>query len=432
MGFKDLGCYGSDFYETPNIDRLARQGMRFTDAYAACPVCSPTRASILTGKYPARLNLTEWIGGSQKPTKYLEYMPLKEFTVAEALKEAGYATCSTGKWHLGHTPYFPEHQGFDVNIGGNRYGLPPSYFCPFASKRDPNRKVDVPCSKGDYLTDRLTDEAIEFIRQNKDKPFFVYLSHYAVHNPQQAKEKIIEKYKRKHKRMFKGDIKRFEVEDGIRYRCIQDDPVYAAMVESVDESVGRVLCTLDELNLSDNTIVFFMSDNGGLSTSEGSPTSNLPLKAGKGFLYEGGIREPMIVKWPGVVEAGRLCSEPVTSTDFYPTILQMASVPLRPEQHIDGLSLAGLLKGGEKLKRDALYWHYPHYSNQGGRPSGAIRSGDYKLIEHFEDNRIELYNLREDIGETNNLSNDLEDKAKVLSDKLNKWREEVEARMPTF
>jgi arylsulfatase A-like enzyme len=441
MGFKDIGCNGSSFYETPNIDRLAAGGMRFTDAYAACPVCSPTRASIMTGKYPARLNLTDYLIGRRRgkliPPEYIHQMPLEEVTIAEALKEAGYTTCFIGKWHLGGKPYWPEQQGFDVNIGGTGSGMPRSYFWPQWRGNPPIEGRD-----GEYLTDRLTDEALKFLEAEKDKPFLLYLSHYAVHIPLQAKKEMTEKYKAKAAR-HPAKEPRFLPEGRSKARQVQDHPVYAGMVESVDESVGRVMKKLEELVVADNTVVIFMSDNGGLSTAEGWPTSNVPLRAGKGWLYEGGIREPMIIKVGnagfrssrpsagGVVKPGSVCSEPVTSTDFYPTMLEMAGLPLKPKQHIDGVSLVPLLKGKKTLNREAIFWHYPHYGNQGGSPAGAVRAGDYKLIEFYEDNRAELYNLKKDISEKNNLAGKMPDKAAELRKMLQTWRKDVNAQMPT-
>ncbi len=429
MGFKDIGCNGSSFYETPNIDKLAGDGMRFTDAYAACPVCSPTRASIMTGKYPARLNLTDYLVGRRRgkliPPEYIHQMPLEEVTIAEALKEAGYTTCFIGKWHLGDKPYWPEHQGFDINIGGTRSGMPRNYFWPQWRGNPP-----IEGRAGEYLTDRLTDEALKFLEGKKDKPFLLYLSHYAVHIPLQAKKDMIEKYKAKAAKQPTKEP-RFLPEGSSKARQVQDHPVYASMVESVDESVGRVMKKLEDLGVADNTVVIFMSDNGGLSTAEGLPTSNLPLRAGKGWLYEGGIREPMIIKWPGVVKPQSVCSEPVTSTDFYPTMLEMADLPLKPKQHIDGVSLVPLLKGNQKLKRNAIFWHYPHYGNQGGSPGGAVRAGDYKLIEFYEDSRVELYNLKADIGEKKNLAGKMPGTAAELRKKLQTWRKDVHAQMPT-
>ena len=427
LGYMDIGAnYPQTFYETPNINRLAAQGMRFTEGYAACPVCSPTRASILTGKYPARLHLTNYIGGGKagklKPAPFVGRLVLEEVTIAEALKEAGYTTGFFGKWHLGGGASQPEYQGFDVNMGGNGSGFPPSYFSPYKNSMLP----DGP--DGEYLTDRLTDEALKFIETNKNKPFLVYLSHYAVHNPQQAKADLIEKYTAKAARL--PHVAGKEVLPGKQGRQVQNQPVYAAMIESLDDSVGRIAKRLTELKLDQNTIVMFMSDNGGLSTSEGSPTSNLPLLAGKGWLYEGGIREPMLIKAPGVTKAGALCNTPVISTDFYPTILELAGLPLKPKQHLDGVGLLPLLKGAA-LPQRPLFWHYPHYSNQGGGPCGAVRLGDMKLIEWYEDDRVELYNLKNDLGENNDLAAKMPDKAEALRTMLHDWRKTVNATMPT-
>lgn len=429
LGWADIGCYGSKFYETPNIDRLAKEGMRFTDGYAACPVCSPTRASIMTGKYPARLKLTNFLIGKRQgklnPPDYIHQMPLEEVTIAEALKEAGYVTCFVGKWHLGGEPYWPEHQGFDINIGGTSSGMPRSYFYPQWSGNPP-----IEGRPGEYLTDKLTDEALKFLEANRDKPFLLYLSHYAVHIPLQAKQNMIDKYQIK-AGSKPVDGPRFLPEGDTQARQVQDHPTYAGMVQSVDESVGRVMKKLVELGVADHTVVIFMSDNGGLSTAEGSPTSNVPLRAGKGWLYEGGIREPMIIKWAGVAKPGSICSEPVTSTDFYPTILEMAGLPLKSQQHIDGVSLTPLLKGNKSLDRKAIFWHYPHYSNQGSGPCGAVRAGDYKLIEFYEDSHLELYNLTEDVSEKNDLAKSMPDKAAELHRILKNWRQDVNAQMPT-
>jgi arylsulfatase A-like enzyme len=432
LGWTDVGCFGSSFYETPNINRLAREGMRFTDAYAACPVCSPTRASIMTGKYPARLGITQWIGGSDKPTEYQHYMALEEVTIAEALKEAGYATGFVGKWHLGDKAYYPEHQGFDINIGGDYSGAPPTYFYPYKRRNRALEMMPAGGEEGEYLTDRLTDESLKFLEANKDKPFLLYLSHYAVHTPIEAKEDLIEKYKQKAEKLPGRDGPKFvPVYGRYRTRQVQDHPAFAGMVQSVDESVGRVMDKLEELDVADNTVVIFMSDNGGLSTvPRQAPTSNLPLRAGKGWLYEGGIREPMIIKWPGVVKRGSICSEPVTSTDFYPTMLEMAGLPPRPKQHVDGVSLAPLLTGKGKLERKAIYWHYPHYHGSGNRPSGAVRAGDYKLIEWYEDKSIELYHLKNDISEKQDLTKKLPEKAAELQRMLHGWRRRMKARMP--
>lgn len=428
LGWRDLGCYGSAFYETPHLDRLAAQGMRFTDAYAACNVCSPTRASILTGKYPARLRITDWLPDRPdqklKRPNILNQLPLEEVTIAEALKEGGYATAFFGKWHLGGEKFFPEHQGFDLNVGGCDKGHPPSYFSPYKIPNLP----DGP--KGEYLTDRLTDEALKYIESAKDRPFFLYLSHYAVHNPQQAKPELVEKYRSKLSRLPPSSVPEFITDHGRQVRQIQNRPVYAAMIQSLDESVGRILAKLADLKLDDKTVVVFTSDNGGLSTAEGTPTSNLPLRMGKGWNYEGGVREPLLVKWPGVTQAGTLCREPMISTDFYPTFLEIAGLPARPRQHQDGASIASLLKGGALPERP-FFWHYPHYSNQGGGPGGAVRLGDFKLIEWFEDMRFELFNLRDDLGEQHDVAARMPEKAASLRRQLHDWRERVDAQMMT-
>jgi len=414
MGWADPTCYGNRDYETPNVDRLARDGMRFTDAYAACPVCSPTRASILSGKYPATLNLTDWLPGMH-PTdrkligpEFIRQLPLTEFTVAEALRRAGYATGSVGKWHLGGEGFLPEDQGFDVNIAGTAAGSPAGgYYLP--------NKMNLPSAEpGEYLTDRLSIEACQFIRANKHRPFFLYLAHHSVHTPIQGRPDLVEKYRAKF------------AAAAVNKNAVNKNAAYAAMMQSADESVGRVLDTLDEAGIAQQTIVFFMSDNGGLS----GVTSNAPLREGKGHVYEGGIREPMIVRWPGVVRRGTTCSVPVSSVDFYPTILAMAGVDPDPKQALDGESIVPLLKQTGRMQRDAIFWHYPHYSPQRGVPAGAVRRGDYKLIELYEDGRLELYNLAQDIGEQNNLAEKMPQKTAELHRLLVEWREAVAARMP--
>ena len=438
LGWTDLGCYGSTFYETPSIDRLATEGMRFTEAYAACPVCSPTRGSIMTGKYPARLGITQWIGGPNEPTPYRHYLPLEEVTIAEALKQAGYATGFVGKWHLStrdpdRAKYYPDRQGFDINIGGDFSGAPPTYFWPYSKRNRTLETMPPGGAEGEYLTDRLTDESLKFLDANKNRPFLLYLSHYAVHTPIESKQALTDEYKAKAEKLPRKDGPRFaEVYGRYKTRQVQDNPAYAGMVQSVDESVGRVMNKLAELGVAGNTAVIFMSDNGGLSTvAREGPTCNLPLRAGKGWLYEGGIREPMIIKWPGVVRPGGVCSEPVTSTDFYPTMLQMTGLPLLPKQHVDGVSIVPLLKGTGKLKRKAIYWHYPHYHGSGNKPSGAIRAGDYKLIEWYEDNSIELYNLKDDIGEKDDLAGSMPEKAAELRKLLHRWLKQTKATVPT-
>lgn len=442
LGWTDTGIYGSTFYETPNIDALAASGMRFTDAYAASPVCSPTRASILTGKYPARLNITDWIGGAQRgmllPAEYDHQLPLEEVTIAEVLREAGYATGFVGKWHLGDDPYLPEAQGFDLNVGGHGAGQPASYFYPYRAPEGRSDYWDVPHltggSDGEYLTDRLTDEALRFVEANRERPFLLYLAHYAVHTPIESKPDLRERYRAKADALPPPDGPAFVEESGRAFtKRRQDHPAYAGMVQSVDESVGRVVTRLAELGIAERTIVIFMSDNGGLTTLAGSrnaPTAVVPLRAGKGWLYEGGIREPLIVSWPGVTEPGSTSSLPVISTDFFPTMLAMAGLAQRPDLHRDGRNLTPLLRGTGPLDREAIYWHFPHYHGSGNRPSGAVRAGDYKLVEWFEDGRVELYDLRRDIGESTDLSTREPERAAALRAMLVRWREEVDARMP--
>ena len=426
MGWSDLHCYGSTFYESPNVDRLAQQGMRFTQAYAACPVCSPTRASIQTGKYPARVRITNFLKGVKSgkllSAEYLDHLPLEEFTLGEAMKEGGYATGFIGKWHLGDRPFYPDSQGYDT-IAGVAGGM--KRFSPYKNKNLPDGPP------GEYITDRLTDESLKFLDAHREKPFFLFLSHYAVHVPIEAKPEIVKRYEAKAAGLHVTDAQRFADDLGRQVRVVQDHAAYAGMIQSVDECVERVMKKLDELGIADSTAVFFMSDNGGLSTAEGSPTANVPLRAGKGWLYEGGIREPLIVKWPGVTRPGSTCDAPVISNDFYPTMLEMAGLPARPEQHCDGVSFVPLLRGAAMPAREAMYWHYPHYSNQGSAPCGAVRAGDFKLIEWYEDNRVELYNVREDIGEKNDLAARVPEKAAELCKRLHAWRESVKAVMPT-
>lgn len=439
MGWKDIGCYGSLFYETPNIDRLAEQGMRFTNAYASSPVCSPTRASIMSGKYPATVGVTNWIGANARgrliDAPYVKYLPLTEKSIASALKEGGYRTWHVGKWHLGETAYYPENHGFDINIGGCHWGHPKNgYFSPYGIEN----LEDGP--EGEYLTDRLTDEAIRLIKTEGDSPFFLNLWHYSVHIPIQGKEEDVKKYKEKRARMGLDKVKEFEegdffpcehkMHERIVRRLLQSDAEYAAMIENLDYNIGRLLDALKEVGKEDDTIIIFTSDNGGLSTSEGSPTCNAPLSEGKGWMYEGGTRVPLIIKWPGVVKAGSVCEEPVTSPDFYPTLLEAAGLRLLPQQHTDGVSLLPLLAGGNKLEREAIYWHYPHYGNQGGTPGSSIRMGDYKLIEFFEDGHVELYNLKDDVEEKHDLSKKMPELARKMQQMLEDWRRRIEAKIP--
>ena len=422
LGWNDVGCYGSDYYRTPNIDRLASEGMRFTDGYAACNVCSPSRAAILTGKYPARLLLTQWLPSGRwnartnrlREGRYVSNLPLEEVTIAEALRESGYRTAFMGKWHLGtETYYYPEHQGFDINIAGRDYGAPGSYFFPFKGKwkipttgQTLRKDTPVPGKEGDYLVDRLAEEAEAFIRNSAATPFFLMLSHYAVHAPLQGKPAKTARYEK------------------VSETSRQGKPAYAAMVESVDDSVGRVMTTLRELNLDERTLVIFTSDNGGFAKA----TSNAPLRANKGSNYEGGLRVPFIISWPGRTTPGSVSTEPVIGMDLYPTILSTVGLSLRPHQHIDGESLVPVLSGSGPLKRDAIYWHYPHYNQHPSSfPSGVIRTGEWKLIEDFETGRRSLFNLAADIGETKDLSSSEPKMVAELHAKLKQWRDEVGA-----
>ncbi len=447
LGWRDLSCYGSTFYETPNLDRLATESVRFMDAYATCPVCSPTRASILTGKYPARVGITDYIDwqGHVHPARgrlidvpYLKQLPAGEYTLAQALKDSGYATWHAGKWHLGGPGHYPQDFGFDVNVGGCEEGSPGrgGYFSPWSIPV--LQDVDVP--EGTYLTDYLTDRAIDLIRNRDERPFFLNLWYYAVHTPIQAKPEKIRKYEEKADRLGLDELEPFSVGEpfpsehrrhlNVTRRLLQSDPVYAAMIESLDENVGRLLAAVAEAGETNNTVVFFTSDNGGLATSEGSPTCNAPLAEGKGWMYEGGTREPLLVRWPGKVEAGSVCKAPVISTDFYPTILEMADRPLTPDQHCDGTSLIPLLRKQGSLDREAIFWHYPHYGNQGGTPGSSVRMGDYKLIEFFEDGRCELYDLRNDLEQQHNLAEEEPNRLAEMKTRLTRWREEVEALIP--
>ncbi len=454
LGWKDLGCYGSRFYETPNIDALCSDGMKFTDAYAACPVCSPTRGSILTGKYPARLGITDWIdwAGALHPARgrlidvpYIKDMPLSEKTLAHALSDGGYRTWHVGKWHLGGEGHYPQDVGFDVNIGGCEHGSPAKggYFSPWSIPA--LKDADVP--EGTYLTDYLTDKAVELIEESPQSPFFLNMWYYLVHTPIQAPGPLIEKYRKKAQKLGLDSIDPFE-EGGffpgehkkdkrIRRRTVQSDPVYAAMVEMLDTSIGRIIEALKAGGVYENTLIVFTSDNGGLATAEGSPTSNAPLAEGKGWMYEGGVREPLIVSWPGRIESSSVCSEPVSSPDFYPTLLEAAGLPLQPEQHTDGVSFLPLLGPGtgaeltaDERRRGPIFWHYPHYGNQGGTPGSSLRDGDWKLIYFYETETYELYNLKNDPGEKEECGGSRPEKLKELREKLQRWIREIEAKIP--
>ena len=439
LGWMDLGCQGSDFYRTPNIDRLAADGMRFTDGYASCAVCSPTRAALMTGRSPARLGITDWIrsefqlNNRQWPNVRNKYgyhrpsdpartlvtpvneqrLPHSEITVAEMLKPLGYATAFIGKWHLGGRGHLPVDQGFDENYGGWDYGQPPSYFDPYVLPQRLPMGIPTlaPRQEGEYLTDREADEAVAFVERNKDKPFLLYLSHYAVHTPIQAKADLIEAYEKR--RDGKG----------------QDAPIYAAMVHSVDDAMGRLLDVLERTGLDRRTLVIFTGDNGGLD-HDGRPTENAPLRSGKGYAYEGGLRTPWIVKWPGVTKPGSVSSEPVSSIDLMPTIA--AAVGTRPpaDRAIDGIDLGPALRGGNLPDR-ALHWHFPHYrAGPGHDPYSAVRKGDWKLIRFYDPPKIELYDLASDLGETTDLAGSNKNKVTELEALLDDALRSADARMP--
>lgn len=422
LGWMDLHCQGNERLHTPSIDRLAEQGMRFTDAYAAAPVCSPTRAAVLTGLSPARLRITNHIPDQPRftpadakllPGEMLDHLPVEHVTIAERLKAAGYATGFFGKWHLagssiankqgqGDLRFYPERQGFDINLGGTAMGGPFSFFDPYNLHNLPPRK------KGEYMPDRFADEVVQFMTDKRDEPFFACLWNYTVHWPMEAPQLLIEKYEQR------TDLGRL-------------DPRYAAMIEALDNSIGRILSALDELELSDNTLVIFTSDNGAF----GGVADNAPLRAAKGYLYEGGVRVPLIVRWPGGVPPKSLCREPVISMDFFPTIIEAVGLKTDDNAPLDGVSLLPVLKQTGSLKRDAIYFHYPNYAfHRDNRLGGAIRQGDFKLIENFDDGSVELYNLKQDIGERMNLADKFPERAAAMQAKLSQWRESVGAAMP--
>lgn len=435
LGRQDLGSYGSTFYETPHLDRLAREGARFTDAYAACPVCSPTRASVLTGQWPQRTGITDYIGAPQTadwkrntkqlPAPYADRLALAAPTLAKSLKTAGYATFFAGKWHLGPEGWWPENQGFDHNFGGIDKGGPyggKQYFSPYGNPR----LTDGP--PGEHLPDRLAAETVKFIAANRDRPFLVYLPFYDVHTPLMARADLKKKYEEKRTRL--GLTDKFGREEPRDVRLTQAHAVYAGMVEAMDLAVGQILTQLDALGLRENTIVVFTSDNGGLSTSEGSPTSNLPLRAGKGWMYEGGIREPLIVRWPGVTQAGSVLAAPVSSPDFFPTFLAAAGAKPAPGQTLDGIDLKPILLGAAAPDR-ALFWHYPHYGNQGSAPAAAIRRGPWKLIHWLEDDRVELFDVAADLSEKTDLAAREPARVAALRAELTAWQKNVGAKFPT-
>lgn len=482
LGYTDLGYSGSSFYETPHIDSFSKVGVRFNQAYAACHVCSPTRASIMSGQYPARLGLTDWLPGRKdfefqklQTVRSVQHLPYNAKPLPEVLKENGYSTAIFGKWHLGEDSNSTQKQGFDVHVPDYNKGWPNgTYFSPY------NMKGLEGGPNGEYLTDRLTTEALKWVEHNKDQPFFLYLAHYAVHDPIQGRGDLVAKYEKKRNQLAKPARPPFILEgnpdDGsmvtgdaqdkehqgyrifsdrtVKIKQNQDNVQFAAMVESMDESFGRVMAKLKELGLDENTVVIFFSDNGGMSAANfGNParkipgsgsdldkaysTSNLPLRGGKGWMYEGGIREPLLIYWPKHGKHGITTDVPVISTDFYSTILDMVGIDPSPRGNngIDGKSMVPILKGEkagiEQLKQKPLFWHFPHYSNHGGQsPGGAVRLGDYKLIEYYENNVVQLYNIKNDPSEQHDLVQAEPAKVKELQTLLHNWRREVGAAMP--
>ena len=454
LGWADLSCYGSTFHESPNLDKLATQGMRFTQAYSSSPYCSPSRAAIMTGRHPARLKITDYIPSNGKSGKLLPAemkmeLPLEEVTIAEVLRDAGYATWSVGKWHLGDVGFYPQDQGFQVNIAGHAGGLPPSYFWPYGNKN--NEMVPKAAGKGyhsrgvpgvvtggkegEHLCDRLTSEAMKLIEHRKpEQPFFLYLPFYDVHTPIMAKAELVEKYTAKAAKLGLPVIT-----DTPTYRegnpahgttptklpVQQTNPIYAAMIETMDTNVGRLMARLDELGIADNTLILFTSDNGGHNV-----TSNRPLRGCKGWLYEGGVREPWIVKWPGVTQPGSTCDVSVMNTDILPTVLDVCGLPSKPHLHKDGVSFVSLLKGDTQPVHEALFWHFPHYGNHGSGPCSSVRVGDWKLIHWIEDDSVELFNLASDLGEKTDLAAQQPERVKDLRARLEAWRKEADVNMP--
>jgi len=429
LGYSDLHCYGNELVETPHIDRLAAEGVQFTTAYASCTVCSPTRASLMTGRNPVTVDITDWIPGRQdsrggpRPHEmfvvpsFNQHLPLDEITLAEKLSEAGYISASIGKWHLGGEGYLPTDQGFDLNVAGYDKGSPPSYYYPYRSEYRKD-SINPLALTGDslYLTDRLTNEAIHFMDVNRKKPFFLYLPYYNVHTPLEGRPDLLEKYET---RLLNH-----------QNDTIQRNPHFLAMTEAVDMNVGRIMQFLKEEGMEQNTVVILTSDNGGLLRRNGNfirASWNHPLREGKGTLYEGGLRIPAMIRWPGTIEAGRISEGLIISTDIYPTVAELAGITV--DHEIEGLSLVPHLLLSETLERETLYWHYPHYHL--GMPGGAIREGDFKLIEYFETGELELYNLRDDLQESHNLADEFPAKAEELQQKLHRWREENRAKMPT-
>ncbi len=436
LGWKDLGCYGSEFYDTPELDKLAEQSIRFTNAYSASPVCSPTRAALMTGKHPARINITDWIPGASpgrfKPKlntpEDLHNLPYDETTIAEAFRAEGYKTFFAGKWHLGETAeYWPEHHGFDINKGGVDWGQPKGgggrYYSPYNNPRLENGP------EGEYLTDRLTDESISFLESAGDEPFFLYLAYYTVHTPILGCDEYDAEYLERSYELPDSGKMVTRQEHTALTRVNQSHPKYAAMVRSLDTNVGRLLAKLRETGKLDNTIIVFTSDNGGLTTGNG-PTAVLPLRAGKGWCYEGGIRIPLIISYPGMEEKGEVCRVPAISMDLYPTLLDLAGMEGDPAQHKDGESLLSFLRDPGKDVERTLTWHYPHYHGSHWRPGSAIRKGDWKLIEFYEEDRVELYDLGKDIEESIDLAEQNPGMRDSLKAELHEILDEMGAEYP--
>ena len=442
LGWTDLGCYGSSFYDTPRLDQLAAKSIRFTNAYAASPVCSPTRAAVMTGKHPVRVNITDWIQGlpderAKDPLLVtpvdIHNLPLGELTIAECFRGHGYQTFFAGKWHLGESKEFwPLAQGFEKNMGGNHKGSPTfpggnGYYAPYGNpqlEEGPH---------GEYLTDRLTDESIRFIESAGEQPFFLYLSFYTVHTPIQGCNTYDETYQKRSLVLPSGG-KMETIEEHLgRTRINQSHPEYAAMVRSMDSNVGRLISKLEETGLLDQTIIIFTSDNGGLSTTQnGGPTSVLPLRAGKGWCYEGGIRVPLMIRYPGMKHQGMVCHQPVISMDFYPTLLELADVGLPVNSKLDGRSLVPFLMNPDSSIERTLVWHYPHYHGSTWRPGSALRSGPWKLVEFYEDQRVELFDLNRDLSESTNLSEELPGLADSLKTEMHRLLDEMGANYPTI
>lgn len=433
LGKHDLSVEGSTFYETPQIDALAARSLRFHQGYACCQVCSPSRASILLGQFPARHGITDWIGAASGmawdrndqllPADYLKQLPLGQVTLARVFQQAKYKTFFAGKWHLGGEGSFPENHGFDINIGGHHRGSPPDgYFSPYQNPK----MADGP--PGEALPLRLADETAAFIRsQQRDQPFFAMLSFYSVHGPVQTTRELWQKYR--DKAAAQTTQNRFEIDRTLPVRQVQDHPIYAGMIETLDQAVGRVLEAIEAQGIADKTIVVFTSDNGGVASGDAYSTSNRPLRGGKGRQWEGGLRVPFYLHVPGLTTTGAETDVPATGADFYPTLLELAGLTPRPEQHLDGVSLVPLLRG-ETIAERPLIWHYPHYGNQGGEPSSVYRQGPWKLIHYYEDGRNELYRLDEDLGEQNDLAAVEPDRVALMKRNLDAYLNSVSAKFP--